>query len=124
MNYLLVFIGGGLGSLMRLATSNLIGKQTTGFPLATLCVNLLGAFLIGIFIELMALKFQDSQNLRYFLVTGFLGGFTTFSAFSLESALLFTRHDYELLALYIMASVLGTIALVLIAINLTRAILA
>lgn len=124
MNYLIIFLGGGIGSVMRFVISSAVGKNYNGgFPFATLCVNLIGAFLIGVFIELVALKYQDSTNLRYLLITGFLGGFTTFSAFSLESALMWTRHDYSLLMAYIAASVIGTIMLVLLAMQTTKIIL-
>lgn len=123
MNYFLIFLGGGIGSAMRFALSSYVSRKVVAeFPWYTLSVNLIGAFLIGIFIELLALRFNDSMNLRYLFITGFLGGFTTFSAFSLESALMWTRGDYMMLGNYILASTLGTVALVLFAMYLTRII--
>lgn len=121
--YLMVFLGGGVGAMSRLAVSSFVGKQAGGdFPWGTLIVNLIGAFAIGLIVEMLALKFSASQNLRYLLVTGFLGGFTTFSAFSLESTLMLTKGDYISLAGYVAASVIGTILMVLAATHLVRGI--
>jgi CrcB protein len=124
MSYLIIFLGGGLGSVLRFSISSFVGRKIVGnFPWSTLSVNLIGAFLIGVIIEVLAQKYSSSTNLRYLLVTGFLGGFTTFSAFSLESAFMWIRGDYLLLACYILASVLGTISLVLMAMQITKIIL-
>lgn len=122
--YVAVFVGGGLGAVARFALSSAIGqKMGIGFPWGTLAVNLLGALLIGLITETLALKLEAPAALRSFLVTGFLGGFTTFSAFSLESALLLARGDYGALAAYIAVSVLGTLFLVLLATHALRAVL-
>lgn len=110
MNFLIVFIGGGVGSVARFALSSLVGKYAgTNFPWGTLAVNLIGAFCIGLVVEALALKTNAPPQLRLLLVTGLLGGFTTFSAFSLENALMFERGDYLLLGLYVTASVVGTL---------------
>jgi CrcB protein len=88
MNYLAVFIGSGLGGISRFAVSAFIGHRIIGnFPWNILSVNLIGAFLIGVISELLALKYSESLNMNYLLIVGFLGGFTTFSAFSLEGTL-------------------------------------
>jgi CrcB protein len=121
MNLLLIAIGGAFGSVLRYLTSTFVSKQLgSNFPFSTLSVNLIGAFLVGLIIEFTALKFSASENLRYFLITGFLGGFTTFSAFSLESALMWNRSDYLSLAIYIFASVIGTISMVLAAMQFSK----
>ena len=121
MSYLAIFMGGGLGSVSRFLISSLISKNTAeSFPFGTLIVNLIGAFLIGLLVEFLALRYSVSENLRYFLITGFLGGFTTFSAFSLESALMWMRAEYLLLIIYILASVVGTIVAVISATYLAR----
>ncbi len=86
----------------------------SAFPWHTLGVNLLGAFLIGGLAEFMALKVSGVEPFRLLLVTGFFGGFTTFSAFSLENALMLQRGEYFSLLAYIGMSVLGTLAAVLI----------
>lgn len=95
-------VGAGCRHLVGLATLRLFG---TGFPIGTLTVNILGSFLMGLLIELLALKIDASANLRLFLATGMLGGFTTFSAFSLDVALLWERGQAANAALYIALSV-------------------
>jgi CrcB protein len=117
MVYFVIFLGGGIGSLCRFALSLLVSRSGVGinFPWPTLAVNLLGALVIGIIVELFAIKYSDHETWRYFLVTGILGGFTTFSAFSLESALMWMRGDYAAFLFYVTASVVGTILLVLLA---------
>jgi CrcB protein len=118
---LLVFLGGGVGSLCRYGTSTLISRWLgTGFPAGTLIVNLLGSFLIGCIAEYLNQHSTAPVQLRLLLITGFLGGYTTFSAFSLESAALLQRGDYGTALAYILVSVLGTIALVLSATWLMR----
>ncbi len=119
--WFLIFLGGGTGAVCRFALNNLVGRALgTAFPYGTLAVNLLGALLIGAIVEIIALKLSASEQLRFLLVTGFLGGFTTFSAFSLEAALMLERGDLRQLACYIAASVIGTIALVFLGTWLVR----
>lgn len=107
MSFLLVFIGGGLGSTARhgvsVLTVKLFGIQ---FLAGTLLVNTLGSFLMGVVFEYWAAKSGLSQYGKLFLATGFLGGFTTFSAFSLEAALLHSKGELLQAALYVVASVL------------------
>lgn len=114
MNLLLVFVGGGFGSVARYAMTKAIGRfMGAAFPWHTLGVNLLGALMIGALTEFLALRISGVEPARLLLVTGFLGGFTTFSAFSLESALMWERGDTMALAAYVTASVVGTIVAVL-----------
>lgn len=109
---LLVFVGGGLGAVARFGLSRLIAASVTGsFPWPTLTINLLGALCIGLFAGFEEMR-GGNPPLRLFLVTGMLGGFTTFSAFSLESALLYQRGAYVNLGLYLGLSMLGTMLLV------------
>ncbi|HEY4368844.1 MAG TPA: fluoride efflux transporter CrcB [Steroidobacteraceae bacterium] len=115
MEFLIVFLGGGLGSAGRHGT-NLLAARLFGvaYPVGTLCINVLGSFLMGVVVEYFALKSGLSQQLRLFLATGILGGFTTFSTFSLEAALLNSRGEPGAAVLYIAASiVLGVGALYL-----------
>lgn len=122
--YVLVFVGGGVGSMARLLVTSLVGRQVgSAFPWGTLAVNLLGALLIGLLIELMAVRWSAPEAQRYLLVTGFLGGFTTFSAFSLETASMCIRGDWIIAMAYVLASVLGTVGLVILSIHLLRALL-
>ncbi len=107
--YIIVFACGGFGSTARYAISSLIGQQTAGqdFPWGTLAVNLIGAFLIGAVTTLSALKWNLTEPLRLAVVTGFLGGFTTFSAFSLDTMLMLTKGAYVSAAVYILHRVIG-----------------
>ena len=107
MSFLLVFLGGGLGSAARFGvsvmTTKLFGIQ---FLLGTLSVNVLGSLLMGIVVEYWATKSGLPQQGKLFLTTGFLGGFTTFSAFSLEVAMLHSRGECLQAGLYVVASIL------------------
>jgi CrcB protein len=112
MNIVLAIgIGGGLGSLARHYLSNAI-YQFTGpaFPWGILIVNVLGGFAMGLIVELSALKLNLSPELRAFLTTGILGGFTTFSAFSLDAALLIERGEWLNAGSYMVGSVVLSVA--------------
>jgi CrcB protein len=106
VNYLIVFLGAGLGGALRhgvnVAAVRLLGH---GFPFGTLIVNVLGSLLIGFLAGYFGFRTGISQHVRLFLATGFLGGFTTFSAFSLDVALLIERHSYALATAYVIGSV-------------------
>jgi CrcB protein len=108
---LAIGIGGGLGSLARHYLSSAI-YQLTGptFPWGILVVNVLGGFAMGLIVELSALKLNLSLELRAFLTTGVLGGFTTFSAFSLDAALLIERGDWLNAGSYMVGSVVLSVA--------------
>jgi CrcB protein len=104
---LAIAIGGGVGSLARHYLSSGIYSVTgSAFPYGILVVNVLGGLIMGIVVELGALKLNYSLEMRAFLTTGILGGFTTFSTFSLDSALLIERGDWIGAALYMIGSVL------------------
>lgn len=101
-----IAVGGGLGSLARHFLSTGIYAVTgTGFPWGIFVVNVLGGFVMGLIVELGALKIDMSLETRAFLTTGILGGFTTFSTFSLDTALLIERGDWLSAALYMVGSV-------------------
>jgi CrcB protein len=106
MGFLIVFFGGGLGAALRHGV-NLVAARAlgTGFPYGTLVINVLGSLAMGLIAEYFALKMGLPQRLRLFLTTGILGGFTTFSAFSLEAALLYERGQQMGAAVYVVASV-------------------
>ena len=110
MGYLIVFLGGGAGAALRhgmnLAAARALG---TAFPYGTLIINVTGSLVMGLIAGYFALRGDASQHWRLFLTTGILGGYTTFSAFSLDAALLYERGEVGLSALYVVASVVVSI---------------
>lgn len=110
MGYVLVFLGGGLGAMLRhgvnLATARLIG---TAFPWSTFFINVTGSLVMGLIAGWFALRADASQGVRLFLTTGILGGYTTFSAFSLDAALLYERGQFGAAAFYVIGSVVLSI---------------
>lgn len=111
MDYLIVFLGGGIGSTIRHGV-NLAGSRWLGtaFPYSTLIVNIVGSLAVGLLAAYFAFKGEASQPWRLFFTTGVLGGFTTFSAFSLDVAVLYERGDLVLATAYILASVIFSLA--------------
>ncbi|HEX3485196.1 MAG TPA: fluoride efflux transporter CrcB [Micropepsaceae bacterium] len=104
---LAIAVGGAAGSLARhFLSSSIYGVTGSAFPYGILVVNVLGGLIMGIIVELGALKLNYTMEMRAFLTTGMLGGFTTFSTFSLDSALLIERGDWAGAAIYMIASVL------------------
>ena len=95
MSYALVFIGGGLGAAARYWLSGFVYRFLDPvFPYGTLCVNVLGCFIIGLLMSLFEERFVVQASLRTFLTIGFLGGFTTFSTFSYETVSLMQSSEY------------------------------
>lgn len=121
---LYISAGAVLGALSRHYLSTFIMKLSGGgdFPWGILIVNILGCFLMGLLIELGALKFSLSQEVRAFLTVGFLGSFTTFSTFALDFALLFEREAYLQAAFYFIASTFVSVAALFLAIFIIRSI--
>ncbi|GAA3885847.1 hypothetical protein GCM10022276_01130 [Sphingomonas limnosediminicola] len=121
MLYLIVFIGAGIGGALRhgvnVAAARLLALS---FPLGTLFVNVAGSFLMGLCAGYFAFKPGLNQHVRLFLTTGILGGFTTFSAFSLDTALLIERHAYGLAAGYVLGSVVASVSALFFALSLFR----
>jgi len=111
MGYLIVFLGGGFGASLRhginIAAARMLG---TAFPYGTLLINVSGSFVMGLIAGYFALKGDASQHWRLFLTTGILGGYTTFSAFSLDAALLYERGEMGAAAIYVIGSVAISIA--------------
>jgi fluoride exporter len=108
-----IAFGGAIGSLMRYAVASLVQSAAwPGFPWGIFVVNVSGGFIMGIVVELAALKISMTPELRAFLTVGVLGGYTTFSTFSLDSALLIERGDYMSAAAYMAGSaILSVVAL-------------
>ncbi len=120
MPYLIVFLGAGIGGAFR-HWANVFGTRLFGsFPGATMAVNVLGSFLMGIAAGYFMQRTGLSQNVRLFLTTGVLGGFTTFSAFSLDTAALIERHAYGAAVAYVVGSFAAAIIALFIGLALFR----
>jgi CrcB protein len=125
MNYLIVFLGAGIGGAGRHGVNVLSARLFgTGFPAGTLVINVLGCLVMGLIAGAFAFRGHLPQELRLFLTTGILGGFTTFSAFSLDAALLWERGEVGLAALYVGASVILSLVAVAAGLALSRLMLA
>jgi len=110
-NYLLVFLGGGLGASLRHAVNVTCAKCIgTAFPYGTFIINVSGSTVMGLIAGYLAFRGEASQPWRLFLMTGILGGYTPFSAFSLDTALLYERGALGLAAVYVLGSVILSIA--------------
>ncbi|MGV1869353.1 fluoride efflux transporter CrcB [Agrobacterium rosae] len=123
LNIALVAIGGAIGSIARY----LVGVWSVrlagpNFPWGTLTVNVVGAFLIGLTVEVIARRFDASSEMRVFLVTGVIGGFTTWSSFTLDAVVLFERGEIGLSAVYLGASLLVSFAAIFAGLALGRAL--
>ena len=123
LHLILVAAGGAIGAALRhlvnLASLRLVGP---GFPWGTMAVNVAGSFAMGVFVELLARRFNASNELRLFIATGVLGGFTTFSAFSLDFAVLWERGAALPALTYAITSVVGSILALFLGLWLARSI--
>jgi fluoride exporter len=121
----LIFLGGGIGAALRHGV-NVLSAQWFGvtFPWGTLIVNVTGSFIIGLLAAYFAFRGDAvwSQPLRLFLTTGILGGYTTFSAFSLDFALLFDRGEIGQGVAYVVASVGLSLAAVFLGLFVMRSV--
>ncbi len=122
---LAIAAGGALGSVARhIMAARISAWLGSGFPWGIFTVNILGGLIMGALVELMALRFSMSGEWRAFLTVGILGGFTTFSSFSLDVVLLMERGDHMLAALYIIGSVALSVGALFGAMMLVRTVLA
>ncbi len=116
-----VALGGAIGAAARywvaMQALRLFGP---GFPWGTLTVNVAGSLAMGLLAGFFAHRMQVSTDIRMFLMTGILGGFTTFSAFSLDVSVLVARKDYMMSAFYIIGSVSLSVAVLLVGLRLAR----
>ncbi|KPG01265.1 protein CrcB [Rhodopseudomonas sp. AAP120] len=123
MVYLLVFLGGGLGTMLRHLVNTVSARMFgTAFPYHTFFINVSGSFIMGLIAGYFAFKAGSPQSVRLFLMTGILGGYTTFSAFSLDAALLYERGAVGLALLYVLGSVALAIGGLFAGMALIRAI--
>ncbi|MBN9242825.1 MAG: fluoride efflux transporter CrcB [Mesorhizobium sp.] len=121
LNLGLVIVGGGIGAgirhLLNMGAMRLFGS---GYPWGTMIINITGSFVMGAFIELLARRFGASNELRLFVATGILGGYTTFSSFSLDFATLWERGALGPALAYVLVSVIGGILALFAAFWLVR----
>jgi CrcB protein len=122
MSWALVFLGGGLGAALRHGVNKLsLAAFGPGVPAGTLIVNVVGSLAMGLLIGILAsVPGGTSQNLRLFLATGVLGGFTTFSAFSLDALTLWERGQPAAALAYVLASVILSLAAIAAGFFLSR----
>jgi len=104
---LLVGLGGGIGSIFRFLTSIFAARYAVnGFPLGTFMANVLGCLILGLCVGIFGKNPTENENLRLLFVTGFCGGYTTFSTFASENIQLLQQQNYTLLIIYTLASLL------------------
>ena len=121
MNYLLVFVGGGAGASLRHAVNMICARYIgAAFPYGTFIINISGSTIMGLIAGYLAFRGEASQPWRLFLMTGILGGYTTFSAFSLDTILLYQRGELGLAALYVILSVVLSVGGLLAGLALMR----
>lgn len=120
-SFLIVFIGAGIGGALRHGVNLGVARLLpNSIGVSTLTVNVVGCFLMGVLVEAIALKTGASNAWRLFLATGLLGGFTTFSAFSLETILLYERGAVGWAALNVLASVVLSVGALFAGLALMR----
>lgn len=113
MNWVAVFIGGGLGSLLRYAVGLYFKSNSQDFPWSTFIANIFSCFIAGLVLGLIQKNYLPDTS-RALLISGFCGGFSTFSALSVESLALWQSENYLVLGVYIIASIVSGIVMVLI----------
>lgn len=120
-NFLIVGLGGAVGSMLRYAVQKIFQVQTAAtFPTGTLFVNIAGCFLIGILWGMVSRSLTWNEEMKLLLMTGFCGGFTTFSAFTLEGIGLLKENRTLLFVIYLTASVVGGLLATFIGIRIVK----
>ena len=120
-SFLIVGLGGAAGSMLRYAVQKIFNVQNAGvFPTGTLLVNIAGCFLIGVLWSIASRSLSWNEEIKLLLMTGFCGGFTTFSAFTLEGIGLLKESKTTLFVIYVVASVFGGLLATLIGIRIFK----
>jgi fluoride exporter len=120
-NFLIVGLGGAVGSMLRYAVQKFFQVQNAvAFPTGTLLVNIAGCFLIGMLWGMVSRSLTWNEEMKLLLMTGFCGGFTTFSAFTLEGIGLLKENKTALFLIYLTASVVGGLLATLIGIRIAK----
>ena len=119
--FLIVGLGGAIGSMLRYAVQKIFQVQSAAaFPTGTLLVNIAGCFLIGILSGMVSRSLSWNEEMKLLLMTGFCGGFTTFSAFTLEGIGLLKENKTALFLIYLTASVVGGLLATFIGIRIAK----
>ena len=119
--YIAIGAGGAFGAISRFAIGKVLPTSVfTHFPLTIFLVNAIGCFLMGVLVEFMGFYWSPSSTIRSFLTTGFLGGFTTFSAFALEFGLLVDKNLHLHAIFYAISSVMISIFCFFVGIRIVR----
>jgi CrcB protein len=120
-----IALGGALGAIGRYLVMSGVGRWLSDFtPIATLSVNVLGSFILGALIEVLALTWSPGREMQAFMVVGVLGSFTTFSAFSMDVIFLLERGDMAGAASYVVVSVVASVVALFLGMYLFRQVLA
>lgn len=123
MLWLAVALGGALGAMGRYGVAVAFASQQLKFPVATLTVNVLGSFMMGVFYIIIVEKAMLAQEWRHVIMIGFLGAFTTFSTFSIETLHLFQAGQWQTAVFYLGISLLLCVLAVYVGITITDTIL-
>ena len=119
-HYIITGLGGALGSVARLLMGKLLPTAIYGIPIPILFVNIFGCLIMGLLTETMALYWSPNEHTKYFLISGFLGGFTTFSSFSLEFGLLAEKNEFIPAFLYLALSVILSLFFFFVGVKIVR----
>ncbi len=120
LHFIAIALGGALGALARYSVSGLLNNATGRLPMGTLACNVGGSLLMGVLFVLVLEKARLSPELRPLLMVGFLGAFTTFSTFALESVVMLQEGHFMSALIYVLLSVILCLAALYVGMSLTR----